>query len=79
MKTCKDCIYSVYLGKEHYAYNERATRPFTTECRLKPKVRHKRDGDWCGQLKEKVHVISDFGEDDGTTWKPDCLLEDLPI
>jgi len=60
MKTCKDCIYHVYLGEDHWEYNNAATNPFTMECRLKPKVRHKRDGEWCGQLKEKVHVISDF-------------------
>ena len=47
MKTCKDCIYFIF--------------PL---CRLYPEpVDVGSPTHWCGQLKEKVHVISDFETD----------------
>jgi len=54
MKTCKDCIYC-------YEYEAKMEKPF--ECRLYPQPKQTFSGYWCGQLKEKVHVISDFETD----------------
>ena len=52
MKTCKDCIY----------YDQ--TGPTCGQCCLNPKAIEIDDDryHWCGQLKEKVHVISDEWE-----------------
>ena len=54
MKTCKDYIYC-------YEYEAKMEKPF--ECRLYPQPKQTFSGYWCGQLKEKVHVISDFETD----------------
>ena len=55
MKTCKDCIYC-------YEYEAKMEKPF--ECRLYPQPKQTFSGYWCGQLKEKVHVISDPATDE---------------
>lgn len=52
MKTCKDCI---------YYFTDPGVTPMTPhECRLYPEAIKVSYDYWCGQLKEKVHVISDF-------------------
>ena len=57
MKTCKDCIY--YLMDKDRSY----TTDAEGYCHLHPIPTATYDEHWCGQLKEKVHVISDFETD----------------
>ena len=57
MKTCKDCIYWVDIKHPDPLHIGEG------ECRLYPEPRTQVfPNHWCGQLKEKVHVISDFTE-----------------
>ena len=58
MKTCKDCIYyeADYLVEGEW--DDEIGR--TGICHLYPIMSEVSDNHWCGQLKEKVHVISDF-------------------
>ena len=58
MKTCKDCIYFVdkYVLFPDIDPNE----TWDGFCQFNPKREDVLKDYWCGQLKEKVHVISDF-------------------
>jgi len=68
MKTCKDCIYYETYKQQGEEY-QRTFMVTVHACRLYPKT-EKVDGKGCGQLKEKVHVISDF---------PDHSYSETPI
>ena len=59
MKTCNDCIYFHQAGNKPDRIKGR--------CHLYPKSMETIAGHWCGQLKEKVHVISDFPKDQSCT------------
>ena len=61
MKTCEDCIYYV----PDQLYTQQVDDEIVQdhgECRLwpHPEVTTVVETYWCGQLNEKVHVISDF-------------------
>ena len=62
MKTCKDCIYYETYKQQGEEY-QRTFMVTVHACRLYPKT-EKVDGKGCGQLKEKVHVISDPATDE---------------
>jgi len=59
MKTCKDCIY--YDRYLNFSTREQADYG---DCHFMPEITYHDPDHWCGQLKEKVHVISDFPKDE---------------
>ena len=62
MKTCKDCIY--YVVWDDGPEDDPIEQPEQGECHLYPLNTCVNPLHWCGQLKEKVHVISDFPKDE---------------